>query len=95
MALSRPSLPGPDDGLFPISVATELTGIGAHTLRGYERAGFFEVDTGDQRSWTVQLTETSEQSPSRPLEQFTPLIPGPTGGRHGPPVVGQPPVTTR
>jgi hypothetical protein len=39
MALSRPSLPGPDDGLFPISVATELTGIGAHTLRGYERAG--------------------------------------------------------
>ena len=28
-----------DDGLYPISVVTELTGIGAHTLRGYERAG--------------------------------------------------------
>jgi MerR family transcriptional regulator, heat shock protein HspR len=46
MALSSPSSPsgrpvmsGPDDGLFPISVVTELTGIGAHTLRGYERAG--------------------------------------------------------
>ncbi|MFJ1543256.1 MerR family transcriptional regulator [Micromonospora chalcea] len=30
---------GPDEGLFPISVVTELTGIGAHTLRRYERAG--------------------------------------------------------
>jgi MerR family transcriptional regulator, heat shock protein HspR len=29
----------PDQGLFPISVVTELTGIGAHVLRGYERAG--------------------------------------------------------
>jgi uncharacterized membrane protein len=25
--------------------------------RGFERTGFFEVDTGDQRNWTVQLTE--------------------------------------
>jgi len=34
------ALPGrPDEGLFPISVVTELTGIGPHTLRGYERAG--------------------------------------------------------
>jgi MerR family transcriptional regulator/heat shock protein HspR len=30
---------GPEQGLYPISVVTELTGIGAHTLRGYERAG--------------------------------------------------------
>jgi DNA-binding transcriptional MerR regulator len=29
----------PDQGLFPISVVTELTGIGPHVLRGYERAG--------------------------------------------------------
>ncbi|HZN17516.1 MAG TPA: MerR family transcriptional regulator [Micromonosporaceae bacterium] len=29
----------PDQGLYPISVVTELTGIGPHTLRGYERAG--------------------------------------------------------
>jgi len=46
MALSSPSFPGaagfpagPEEGLFPISVVTELTGVGAHTLRGYERAG--------------------------------------------------------
>ena len=30
---------GPGAGLYPISVVTELTGIGANTLRGYERAG--------------------------------------------------------
>lgn len=28
-----------DQGLYPISVIRELTGIEAHTLRGYERAG--------------------------------------------------------
>jgi len=28
--------------------------------RGYDRAGFFEVDTGEQQTWTVQLTETGE-----------------------------------
>jgi DNA-binding transcriptional MerR regulator len=30
---------GTDRGLYPISVVSELTGIGPHTLRGYERAG--------------------------------------------------------
>ncbi len=30
---------GPDEGVFPISVAAELTGIGPHTLRSYERSG--------------------------------------------------------
>ena len=29
--------------------------------RGFDRTGFFEVDTGEQRSWTVQLTESTEQ----------------------------------
>ena len=28
--------------------------------RGFDRTGFFEVDTGEQRAWTVQLTETAE-----------------------------------
>ncbi len=27
--------------------------------RGYEVTGFFEVDTGDERNWTVNLTEPS------------------------------------
>jgi uncharacterized membrane protein len=34
--------------------------------RGYERTGFFEVDTAEQRSWTVQLTESSEQTTPQP-----------------------------
>jgi uncharacterized membrane protein len=40
--------------------------------RGFDRTGFFEVDTGEQRAWTVQLTETGEQSPQQPL----PGLPG-------------------
>jgi DNA-binding transcriptional MerR regulator len=30
---------GSDGRLYPISVVTDLTGVGAHSLRGYERAG--------------------------------------------------------
>ena len=33
--------------------------------RGYDRTGFFEVDTGEQRSWTVQLTDDAEQGSGR------------------------------
>ena len=50
---------------------------------GYDRTGFFEVDTGDQADWTVQLTESSEtrsgtsQAPApgrqAPAQQFAPL----------------------
>ena len=35
--------------------------------RGYDRTGFFEVDTGEQRAWTVQLTDNAEQTPTQPL----------------------------
>jgi uncharacterized membrane protein len=34
-----------------------INGIEDCVARGFERTGFFEVDTGEQRSWTVQLTE--------------------------------------
>ena len=50
--------------------------------RGFDRTGFFEVDTGEQRTWTVQLTESAEQMPQRPLAPGVPMIPGP--GRQGP-----------
>jgi uncharacterized membrane protein len=33
--------------------------------RGYDRTGYFEVDTGEQRSWTVQLTDNNEQGGGR------------------------------
>ena len=40
--------------------------------RGYDRTGFFEVDTSEQRSWTVQLTDSAEQKPAGPLPSRTP-----------------------
>src|SRR6476659_4180156 len=40
--------------------------------RGFDRTGFFEVDTAEQRSWTVQLTEANEQPPQK--------LPGMPGG---------------
>jgi uncharacterized membrane protein len=52
-----------------------IRGIEDCLARGFEKTGFFEVDTGEQRSWTVQLTESTEQVPQRPLPPFTPLIP--------------------
>ncbi|HET7849536.1 MAG TPA: DUF1036 domain-containing protein [Pseudolabrys sp.] len=49
-----------------------IRGIDNCLARGYDRTGFFEVDTGQQRSWTVQLTDTAEQPPDRPLRPRTP-----------------------
>ncbi len=34
-----------------------IRGVEDCRSRGYERTGFFEIDTGEQRNWTVQLTE--------------------------------------
>jgi uncharacterized membrane protein len=55
-----------------------IRGIENCLARGYDRTGFFEVDTGQQRSWTVQLTDTAEQTPDRPLPQRTPFPRGST-----------------
>jgi uncharacterized membrane protein len=43
--------------------------------RGFDRTGFFEVDTGEQRAWTVQLTNANEQ----PAQQRIPGLPGTVG----------------
>jgi uncharacterized membrane protein len=43
--------------------------------RGYDKTGYFEVDTNEQRSWTVQLTDTAEQPPDRPLQSRAPSGP--------------------
>src|SRR6516165_7016676 len=47
---------------------------------GYDRTGFFEVDTGDQGDWTVQLTESSESKPG----PNSPPAPAPGTSRQGP-----------
>jgi uncharacterized membrane protein len=49
--------------------------------RGFDRTGFFEVDTGEQRAWTVQLTDANEQ----PAQPRVPGMPGPVGPGGGVP----------
>jgi uncharacterized membrane protein len=59
-----------------------IRGTGDCLARGFDRTGFFEVDTGEQQTWTVQLTETGEtaqrQSPAGQPGQ--PPLPGPPPG---------------
>jgi uncharacterized membrane protein len=50
--------------------------------RGFDRTGFFEVDTGEQQTWTVQLTETGDTA-----------TPGQAGQGGQAPVTGPPPAT--
>ena len=40
-----------------------IRGIEDCLARGYERAGYFEVDTGEQKSWTIQLTDNTGAAP--------------------------------
>lgn len=40
-----------------------IRGIEDCLARGYERSGFFEVDTGEQKGWTIQLTDTAGPAP--------------------------------
>jgi uncharacterized membrane protein len=69
--------------------AFTIRGISDCLARGYDRSGFFEVDTGEQRAWTVQLTESSEQSPQHPLPTGNPLSPTPSSPPSGrPPAPG-------
>jgi len=61
-----------------------IRGIDDCLARGYERTGFFEVDTGEQRSWTVQLTESNEQLPAPPTSGSSLTPPPPAGNRTTP-----------
>jgi uncharacterized membrane protein len=61
-----------------------IRGIEDCLARGFDRTGFFEVDTQEQRSWTVQLTESNEtpRSPSPPATvPSPPNTAPPPGGR--------------
>ena len=53
--------------------------------RGFDRTGFFEVDTGEQRAWTVQLTESGEQQPPQKVPGLPPgtIDPNKPGGLPG------------
>ena len=38
-----------------------IEGVSDCVARGYQRTGFYEVDTGNQESWTIQLTEPTSR----------------------------------
>ena len=42
-----------------------IRGIEDCLARGFDRNGFFEVDTGEQKNWTIQLTEP-DRSTAKP-----------------------------
>jgi uncharacterized membrane protein len=74
-----------------------IRGITNCLARGYDRTGFFEVDTGEQTTWTVQLTESSEQPPAKPLPAGNPLstIPSTGAGATAPPAPSAAPGSTQ
>lgn len=43
-----------------------IRGIQDCLVNGYDRTGFFEVDTQEQKTWTVQLTEPARRPPVPP-----------------------------
>jgi uncharacterized membrane protein len=68
-----------------------IRGIGDCLARGYDRTGFFEVDTGEQRAWTVQLTESAEQPAQQPPAlNSTTLNPATVNPASSPPPVAAP-----
>jgi uncharacterized membrane protein len=48
-----------------------IHGIDDCLARGFDRTGFFEIDTGEQKNWTLQLTEKGQTAPELPLPALT------------------------
>ena len=57
-----------------------IRGIEDCLARGYDRTGFFEIDTGEQQSWTVQLTEPGADRAEAPMSRI-PALKGKIGMR--------------
>ena len=43
-----------------------IRGVEDCLARGYDRSGFFEIDTGEQKSWTIQLTDPNRTGTPAP-----------------------------
>ena len=43
-----------------------IRGVQDCQKRGFKRAGFFEVDTGEARDWTIRLADPDEAARPRP-----------------------------
>jgi uncharacterized membrane protein len=39
-----------------------VRGIENCLARGFDRTGFFEIDTGEQKNWTVQFTDSNRNT---------------------------------
>lgn len=68
-----------------------IRGINDCLARGYDVTGYFEVDTREQRSWTMQLTDNAESAPERPLLPLGPARIPSTAGQPPPPPESPPP----
>jgi uncharacterized membrane protein len=68
-----------------------IRGIGDCLARGYDRTGFFEVDTGEQRAWTVQLTESAEQPTQQAPPMNSTMNPANSSATNAPPPGAAPP----
>lgn len=69
-----------------------IHGLKDCAARGYDREGFIEVDTGEQRSWTVQLTDAPQPATASRSMAPLPMLTLPSakpktpGGASAPPV---------
>lgn len=43
-----------------------IRGVEDCLARGFDRSGFFEIDTGEQKSWTIQLTDPGRAGAAAP-----------------------------
>jgi uncharacterized membrane protein len=75
---------------FMCTRAKEFTIHGTENClaRGYDRTGFFEVDTSEQRAWTVQLTDAVEQPAQAKAPAPLPMLSMPPVGAPKPPNLG-------
>ena len=67
-----------------------IRGTGDCLARGFDRTGFFEVDTGEQQTWTVHLTETGETAGQQGMSGKTSVPPPGTRSLQSLPPAGSP-----
>jgi hypothetical protein len=61
-----------------------IFGVEDCLARGYERTGFFEVDTQNKTDWTLQLTDPTANEPSDSGAEPVPAAPPDNGPVPGP-----------
>jgi hypothetical protein len=61
-----------------------IFGVEDCLARGYERTGFFEVDTQNKTDWTLQLTDPTADGPSDSGAEPVPAAPPDDGQPPGP-----------